>query len=80
MKNQECKTRPQVINVSSNNPVLYPFSIKMSKCLGKYNTINDPYAKICIPDVIKNLNVKLFNLISRTSETRFVEWHEKFKL
>ena len=80
MKNQECKTRPQVINVSSNNRVLYPFSIKISKCRGNCNTINDPYAKICIPDVIKNLNVKLFNLISRTSETRFIGWHEKCKL
>ena len=73
-----------IIFLRTNNFIefykLYPFSIKMSKCLGKYNTINDPYAKICIPDVIKNLNVKLFNLISRTSETRFVEWHEKFKL
>ena len=28
MKNQECKTRPQVINVNSNNPIFYPFSIK----------------------------------------------------
>ena len=28
MKNQECKTRPQVINVNSNNPIFYPFSTK----------------------------------------------------
>ena len=34
MKNQECKTRPQVIN--SNNPIFYPFSIKMTKCSGKH--------------------------------------------
>ena len=31
MKNQECKTRPQVININSNNPIFYPFSIKTSK-------------------------------------------------
>ena len=31
MKNQECKTRPQVVNVNSNNPIFYPFSIKMSR-------------------------------------------------
>ena len=34
------------------------------------NNINDPYAKLCVPDVIKNINVKVFNLISRTNETR----------
>ena len=79
MKNQECKTRPQAINVNSNNPIFYPFSIKISKCSGNCNNINNPYAKICVPDIIKNLNVKVFNLMSRTDETRFIEWHEKCK-
>ena len=59
MKNQECKTRPQVVNVNSNNPIFYPFTIKTSKCSGNYNNINYPYAKICVPDIIKNLNVKV---------------------
>ena len=35
--------------------------------------ISYPYAKICVPDVIKSLNVKVFNLMSRTNETRFIE-------
>ena len=30
--------------------------------------------KICVPDVIKDLNVKVFNLMSRTNETRFIKW------
>ena len=30
MKNQECKTRPQVVNVNSNNPIFYHFSIKIN--------------------------------------------------
>ena len=40
MKNQECKVRPEVINVNSNEPVFYPFSIKTSKCIGICNNIN----------------------------------------
>ena len=28
MKNQECKTRPQVVNVHSNNPRFYPLILK----------------------------------------------------
>ena len=79
MKNQECKTRPQVLNVNSNNPIFYPFNIKTSKCSGNCNNINNSYAKICVPDVIKDLNVKVFNLMSRTNETRFIEWHETCK-
>ena len=76
MNNQACKARPEIINVNSNNPVFYPFSIKTSKCSGNCNNINDPYAKICVPDVVKDLNVKVFNLMSRTNETRHIEWHE----
>ena len=79
MKNQECKVKPKIINVISNEPVFYPFSIKTSKCSGSYNNINDPYAKICVPDIIKKLNVKVFNLISRTNETRHIKWHETYK-
>ena len=53
MNNQECKTRPQVINVNGDEPVFLAFSIKTSKCSGSYNNINYPYAKICVPDVVK---------------------------
>ena len=59
MKNQECKVRPEIISVNSNEPVFYPFSVKTSKCRGSCNNINEPYAKICVPDVIKNLNVNV---------------------
>ena len=70
MTNQECKVRPQIVNVNSDEPVFYPFSIKTSKCSGSCNNINNPYAKLCVPDVVKNLNVKVFNVMSRTNETR----------
>ena len=77
--NQTCKARPEIINANSNNPVFYPFSIKTSKCSGNCNNINDPYAKIYVPDVVKDLNVKVFNLISRINETRYIKWHETCK-
>ena len=70
MNNKECKIRPQVVNVNSDEPVFYLFSIKTSKCSGSYNNINDPNAKMCVPDAIKSINVKVFNLMSRTNETR----------
>ena len=76
MTNLECKVRPKIANVDSDEPVFYPFSIKTSKCSGTCNKINDPYANTCVPDVIKNINVKVFNLMSRTNETRFTEWHK----
>ena len=53
MTNQECKVRPEIVNVNSNELLFYPLSIKTSKCSGSCNNINDPYAKMCIPDVVK---------------------------
>ena len=79
MKYRECKVRPEIISINSNNPMFYPFSIKVNKFSGNCNNINDPYARICVPDVIKDLNVKVFNLMTRTNETRFIKWHEKCK-
>ena len=73
MTNKECKVRPEIVNVNSNQTVFNPFSIKTSKCSGSCNNTNDPYAKICVPDVVKNLNVKVFNLMSRTNEPRYTE-------
>ena len=42
MKNRECKVRPEIISIISNNPMFYPFSVKINKCSGNCNNINDP--------------------------------------
>ena len=69
----------EIVNNDSEEPALCPFSIKTNKCGGSCNNINDPYAKMCVPDVIKNINVGVFNLMSRTNETRHIRWHETCK-
>ena len=79
MNNQECKVRPEIGNVNSKESVFFSFSIKTSKCSGCCNNINNPYAKLCISDVVKNLNAKVFNIMSRTNETMHIEWHETCK-
>ena len=78
MSNQICKARPEIINVSSNNPIFYPFGVKTSKCSGNCNNINDPYAKICVPDVVKDLNVKVFKVL-QTNKTKNIKWNETCK-
>ena len=79
IKDQECKVRPEIINFNSNNLIFYLFSIKINKCGGTCNNINNTYAKICVPDVIKDLNFRVFNLMSRTNEARFIKWRETCK-
>ena len=73
MNNQDFKARPRIIDVNSNEPMFYPYSVKTNKCKGSCDTINDPYAKLCVPDTIKNINAKVFNLMSRTNERRHIE-------
>ena len=52
MKNQKCKVRPEIVNINSNDPIFYPFSIKTNKCSGNCNNISNPYARICVPDAV----------------------------
>ena len=73
INNQACKVRPKIVNVNSNESVFYPFSIKTSKCSGSCNNIKYSYAEICVPDVVEDLNIKVFNLMSRTNETRHIK-------
>ena len=79
MINQKCMSRPKIIDVNANESVLYPYSIKVNKCSRSCNNINDPFAKLCVPDVVKNINVKAFNLMLRVNETRQIVWHETCK-
>ena len=46
MNNQECQTRPQVVNVNGDEPMSFRFSIGTSKCSGICNNINYPHEKI----------------------------------
>ena len=79
MNNQGCKIRTEIISLNTNEPMFYTYTIKISSCKGSCNTINNPYAKICVPDQIKNINVQVFNLLSRTNETRHIKWHKTCK-
>ena len=54
----------------------FPPSIKIGKCSGSCHNINDPYAKLCVRDAVKNINIKVYNLMPRTNETRHIEWNE----
>ena len=79
VSNKECKVRPEIVNVNSNEPAFYTFSIKTNKCSVSCNNINDPYAKKCVSDAAKDLNIKVLILISRTNKTRHIKWHETCK-
>ena len=40
IENPKCKVRPNIVDINSNNPIFYRFSIKINKCSGNCNNIN----------------------------------------
>ena len=50
------------MNINSNEPLFYPYRIAVSKCSCSRNDINNPYANFLVPDIVKNINIKMFNL------------------
>ena len=59
--------------------ILILISIKVNKCSGSCNNINNNYAKLCVPDVAKNIIFKVFNLILFNNQTKHIEWHKTCK-
>ena len=74
--NQECKVREVIIN---NEYMTYPYSIKVNKCNGNCNNINNPYSRVCVPNITKNVTLKIFDLMTLTNKTKQTIFHESCK-
>ena len=57
----------------------FPYNIKVNRCSGNCNNITNPYAKVGVPDIIKNVTVKMFDLMTLTNKTKQVIFHESFE-
>ena len=64
LNNLPCQAGPIHVNINSNVALFHPFTVSVNKCGRSCNTINDPYAQLCVPNKAKNINVKVFNLMS----------------
>ena len=54
----------------------YQFTVSVNKCGRSCNTIDDSYDRTRVPDKAKNMTVKVLNLVSGVSKTRFLLQHE----
>ena len=70
--NEKCMSRPKIIDLNKDELVYYPLSIKVNKYSGDCNNINDSMAKLCVPNIVKDMNINVFNLLARINETRKV--------
>ena len=79
--NRECAPRPKILDVNEGigEALFYPYNVLLNKCRGSCNKLDDPIARLCVPNIIKNVNTKVYNFLMRLNETRNVLWHESCK-
>ena len=79
--NRKCMPRPKILDVNEGvgETLFYPYNVLVNKCSGSCNTLDDLAAKICVPNIIKNVNVKVYNSLMRLNESLNVLWHESCK-
>ena len=79
--NRECMPRRKILNENEGvgEALFYPYNVLVNKCSGSCNTLDNPMARLCVPNIIKNINIKVYNFLMRLNETRNVLWHESCK-
>ena len=69
--NQICMPRPKILNVNERigEALFYPYNVLVNKCSGSCDTLDNPMSKICVPKIIKNVNMKVYNFLMRLNES-----------
>ena len=72
--NQKCMPRPEILDLNEGvrEALFYPYNVLANKCSGSCKTLDDPMAKLCVPNAIKRVNMKVYNFLMRLHETRNV--------
>ena len=79
--NQKYMPRPKILNVNEGigEALFYSYNVLVNKCSGSCDTLDNPMSKICVPKIIKNVNIKVYNFLMRLNETHNVLWHQSCK-
>ena len=76
LKNQECAVRKVIID---KEYMTFPYKIGVDRCIGSCNDKDNPYFKFCLPDSIKNISVKSFDLLSNKNVLKKISFHQSCK-
>ena len=79
--NQKCMSRRKILDVNEGigEALFYLYKVLVNKCSGSCNTLDNSMSKICVPKIVKNVNMHVYNFLMRLNETRNVLWHESCK-
>ena len=74
--NQKWEIQPTLINLHPNEYnqefYYYPFPVKLDRCVGSCNTVNDLSNKVCVPNKTEDLNLRVFNMITGINVSKTV--------
>ena len=78
---RKCMPRPKILDVNEGvgEALFYPYNVLVNKCSGSCDTINNPMTKLCVPGIVKRVNMQVYNFLMRLNGTRSVLWHESCK-
>ena len=64
--NQKCMPRPKMLNVNDGigEALFYLYNVLVNKCSGSCDTLDNPMSKICVPNVIKRVNMQVYNFFN----------------
>ena len=68
LNNETCITSPTLLVLNPVEFSYYPFMISLDKCNGSCNAVDDLSTKECVPSQTKDINVKVFNMLTRVNE------------
>ena len=74
LSNHQCMIQLTLINLHPNEysqEFHYdPFAVKLDRCVGSCNTLNDVFDKVCVPNETQDLNLSMFNIITGINESK----------
>ena len=79
--NQKCMPRPKILDVNESvgEALFYPYNVLVNKCSRSCDKLDNPMAKLCVPGIVKRVNMQVYNFLMSLNETHNVLWHESCK-
>ena len=79
LSNQKCMIQPTLINLHPNEYSqkfhYCPFAVKLDRCVGSCNTLNNLSTKVCAPNKTEDLILSVFNTITGINESKTLTKH-----
>ena len=68
--NRICMPRPKILDVNEgvSEALFFPYNVLVNKCSGSCDTLDNAMTKLCVPNIIKRINMKVYNFLMRLNE------------